>query len=79
MINFVEKAFLPIQNLYNHPNSQVKQLPTLDEIIHPTFQNEAEEEAFNERAAILEYGSHLSRSDAERIAFQQTIDSRNVP
>jgi len=40
---------------------------------------EAEREAFEERAAIMEYDGGLSRRDAEREAMKAVIRNRNTP
>ena len=40
---------------------------------------DAEREAFEERAAIMEYDGGLSRRDAEREARKATLRNRTIP
>lgn len=88
MITFMENAlnsprsaqspsFIPpIENQSGRTELQVEKPPPLDEVGLPTFQNEAEEETFKERAAILEYENNLSRADAEKIAIKEFLSSK---
>lgn len=83
MISFMENALvspknLPVlekQNTSTLATTQIKEWPVIDEVV-PTFQNEAEEEAFRERAAILEYENSLSRAEAEKIAIKEIMLSK---
>lgn len=43
-----------------------------------TFKDHLEKEFFEERAAIVEYEGHLSRNEAEMIAYQRVLERRQL-
>ena len=88
IISFIEETFIspkvasisnstpPIQKQNNLTSHHAKKPLVLNEAALPIFQDEADEDAYRERAAILEYEHNLSRTDAEKQAIKEILSSK---